>query len=101
MSNIEFDFHMAQIQEAHIEELREKLSGTICGKYENVMQEICNGWKGENSQLFLNKAKSLQEQMERTVSTIEKAQEALKDAVLKAEITEEKVKEIGETRIYK
>ncbi len=101
MSNIEFDVHMAQMQGTHIEELRQKLSGAISGKYENVMQEICNGWKGENSQLFLNKAKILQEQMEHTVSTIEKAQEALKDAVLKAETTEEKVKEIGETRRYK
>ena len=38
MSNIEFDVHMAQMQGTHIEELRQKLSGAISGKYENVMQ---------------------------------------------------------------
>lgn len=100
MDNIEFDFHIAHTQEQNIGQIRQRFSDVISEKYETVMQEVYSGWQGDNSQLFLYKAKVLQERMEHTTLLLEKAEEALHVAALKAERTEEKAKELGEIRVY-
>jgi len=100
MDNIEFDFHMAKVQEQKLKEIQLRLENLIHQEYDESIMEIRRSWEGNESDRFFQKMQKQREKLLHTSAMLRNTQEALKEAGIKAEITEEKAKETAENRTY-
>ena len=95
---IEFDFACAGIEEQRLKEASEKLCRMSEDVYAQTVQELRQGWQGENARKFMERAVILQEKMEQTKETIRLADEALHQAAVKAGQMEKRTEEIAKER---
>ncbi len=100
MDNIKFDFHMAKQQEQKLHEICLRLENLIHQEYDDSIMEIRRAWEGNECDSFFQKMCRQREKMVHTSVALRNAEEALKEAEMMAEITEEKAKETAENRTY-
>ncbi|WP_349943930.1 WXG100 family type VII secretion target [Lacrimispora sp. BS-2] len=63
---IEFDFRLAKQKANELDEIAENLQNLSNNKFNNTMQNLSAGWKGESASLYLNKGQILQEDIIKT-----------------------------------
>lgn len=101
MDRLEFDFNIAKKQEMRIQEMYLRLKSLTQNDYNDSIAELRQAWEGEESGRYFQKMQRQHEKMLDTSATLKHASEALHEARVRAEIAEEKAKEIAENRIYK
>lgn len=101
VDRIEFDFNLAVRQERQIEETAEYMRQTALPELQELLQEISAAWKGNNAEQFHALFQREYEEAERAAALIECAGQSLRAAINMAEETEERIKELAETRVYK
>jgi len=63
---IEFDFRLAKQKANELDEIAENLQNLSNHKFNNTMQNLSAGWKGESASLYLNKGQILQKDIIKT-----------------------------------
>ena len=67
---IEFDFRKALGQADKIDTIADRLGRLSVTEFENTMQNLSAGWKGDNASIYLSKGNRLQEKMNGTVKEL-------------------------------
>lgn len=67
---IEFDFKKALGQADKINAIADRLGRLSGTEFENTMQNLSAGWKGDNASQYLSKGSRLQEKMNGTVKEL-------------------------------
>ena len=100
MGEIDFDFGLANQVKNQVEEMVRQMDTGVLLEFEGVMQEVSRAWKGDTGDQFLKITEQEMDQMKQTVQLLKCVDTGVQDAILTAEQTENKVKEIAKLRIY-
>lgn len=100
MGEIQFDVISAGQTMRQISDIRKRLDEETISGFEECMSRMSDAWEGEAAIRFHAAAGRELEKLRQTERLLERARLSLTDAIRKAQRTEEKVKEIAETRIY-
>ena len=98
--SIEFDFRKALGQADNIETIAERLGRLSGTEFENTMQNLSSGWKGESASQYLSKGSRLQEKMNGTVKELYSVASDIREIARRIYEAEMAALEIASRRTY-
>ncbi|MCI9464348.1 MAG: hypothetical protein HFI48_10765 [Lachnospiraceae bacterium] len=99
-ATIEFSFRTALSQADTIDEIADNLSGLSRTDFENAMQNLSAGWKGENASLYLSKGSILQGKMDGTSNSLHAVASDIRAVAKRIYDAEMAALEIAQNRTY-
>ena len=97
---IQFDFDLARRQQKEAQSIALNVERSIQSEYEQAMQQLTLGWKGEAADAYLRKASRLYEKMIHTTDELKRIAGCMNTTIKNVEIREEAMAALAKRREY-
>jgi len=98
--SIRFDYEKAMRQADELDNIANDLSNLSSKEFGGVLQSVSVNWKSDNSTIYLNKGRTLQEDINKTVKSFKKIADDIRVIARRLYDAEMEAIRIAETRTY-